>query len=147
MDQTYKNIKALVIDGDPDSTSLLIEILKEYISGINIEVAPDGLAASKLLNEKTNHHLYLPDIIFLDLNMPKKNGMEVLMEFKSNINLKKIPIIIFTSSNSEGDINTCYEIGANCFINKPEEYNELKKVILSIINFWFSVVKFPTQKT
>ncbi len=146
MDLIYKNIKVLVIDDDPDDTSLLVEILKEYISDINIDVALDGLEATNILTDTINQHLSLPNIIFLDLNMPRKNGFEVLLELKNSINLKKIPIIIFTSSNSIHDVNICYEAGANCYIHKPSGYRELKKVILSIINFWFSVVKFPTQK-
>ena len=86
-----------------------------------------------------------PDIILLDLNLPKKNGFEVLDEIKTIKNLKRIPVVVLTSSNEEADLLKAYDLYANCFVNKPLDINEFYKIVQSIGNFWFSIVKLPEE--
>ncbi len=87
-----------------------------------------------------------PGLIILDLNLPKKDGREVLAEIKTDTKLKTIPVIIFTTSQAEEDIKKTYDLHANCYITKPLDFNQFIKVIQSIDGFWFSIVKLPPAK-
>ena len=84
-----------------------------------------------------------PDIILLDLNMPRKNGREVLQEIKQNEMLKRIPVVVLTTSDADEDILRSYDLGANCYVKKPLGLAEFEKVVAALESFWFTVVKFP----
>jgi DNA-binding response OmpR family regulator len=88
----------------------------------------------------------LPDLLLLDVNLPKKNGHEVLKYLKENENLKHLPVIMLTTSSSEKDINMSYNNYANCYITKPVEVNDFLSVVATIENFWITIVKLPTNK-
>jgi CheY-like chemotaxis protein len=89
---------------------------------------------------------HLPDLILLDLNLPKKDGREVLAEIKNDKDLKRIPVVVLTTSNAEQDILKAYDLHANCYITKPVDLNQFIHVLKSIENFWLSIVKLPTSK-
>ena len=85
-----------------------------------------------------------PDLILLDINLPKKNGREVLSEIKCDPNLKKIPVVVLTTSNSRSDIEDAYQLNANCYVVKPIDFEKFIQVVQSICNFWFNIVSLPT---
>lgn len=140
--QKLNTISVLLVDDDPEDIELTLEILKMHKIKINITVTNDGVEAIDFLHKNLNN---LPDLILLDLNMPRKNGHEVLDEIKSDKNLKHIPIIILTSSKAIEDIDSSYHKGASCYISKPVGIEEFKKVVEAINEFWFSVVKYPEK--
>jgi len=135
-------ISILLVDDDPEDIEMTMEILKMQKIKLDISTATDGVEALQYLSDNQNN---LPDLILLDLNMPRKNGHEVLKEIKSNSELKHIPVIILTSSKACEDIDASYHKGANCYISKPVGFHEFKKVVDAINNFWFSVVKYPEK--
>jgi len=113
----------------------------------NLNVVEDGVEALAYLRKKGKFKdANRPDIIFLDLNLPKKNGREVLAETKQDINLKQIPVVILTISKAEEEVIKAYELHANCFITKPVDMDQFIKVVKSIEDFWFSIVKLPPNK-
>jgi chemotaxis family two-component system response regulator Rcp1 len=115
---------------------------------IKLRVAVDGAEAlSFLKREGTFANIPRPDLILLDLNLPKKDGREVLEEIKQNPVLKSIPVVILTTSTSEADILRSYMLHANCYITKPVDLGGFLKVVKSIDNFWLSVVKLPREGT
>lgn len=107
-------------------------------------VAKDGQAAIDFFS-LSNKHTILPDLILLDINLPKKNGHEVLQFIKGSGRLKHIPVIMLTTSSSAADINLAYNNYANCYITKPDEVDAFLKVVRAIENFWISTVKLPQQ--
>lgn len=138
----FKAISILLVDDDPEDINLTLEILKMHKIKLNIKVAHDGIEAMDMLRNNFDN---LPDLILLDLNMPRKSGHEVLDEIKNDKNLKHIPVIILTSSKALEDIDSSYLRGASCYVSKPVGIEEFKKVVEAINNFWFSVVKFPDK--
>jgi len=113
----------------------------------NLNVVEDGVEALAYLRKKGKFKdANRPDLILLDLNLPKKNGREVLAETKQDINLKQIPVVILTISKAEEEVIKAYELHANCFITKPVDMDQFIKVVKSIEDFWFSIVKLPPNK-
>ena len=111
-----------------------------------LHVADDGIEAIEFLNQRGKYaDAPRPDLIVLDLNMPRKNGQEVLAEIKADDNLKNIPVVILTTSKSEDDISKAYGLHANCYISKPVDFDEFTKVVQTIQDFWFSVVTLPPE--
>lgn len=109
-----------------------------------MHIARDGVEAIDFLKKRGKFsNASSPNLIFLDLNLPKKNGFEVLKEIKQNEDLKRIPVVILTISDSEEDIKKAYNLHTNCYIIKPLEIKDFYKVVNSIIDFWFKIVKFP----
>lgn len=137
-----KNVHILLVEDNEGDILLTVEALEESKIANNITVARDGQEALNTLEEgfKMNN---LPDLILLDINLPKLNGHEVLEQLKSNDNFKHIPVIILSTSSSEMDILKSYKNHANCFITKPVEIDEFSKAIASLEDFWFSIVKLP----
>jgi CheY-like chemotaxis protein len=126
---------------DNDSDYLLsITALEDAKINFEIKRAIDGLETIEYLSEE-NLRIFKPDIIILDLRMPKKNGFEVLKEIKNDIKLIVIPTIIFSTSDSDGDIDKSYKTGANSFITKPNDYSDLVKLVKIIYDYWFENVK------
>jgi chemotaxis family two-component system response regulator Rcp1 len=140
-------IEILLVEDNPGDVRLTIEALKEGKVANKINVAVDGIEALAFLRREGKYeNAPKPDLILLDLNLPKKNGREVLAEIKMNTHLKCIPVVILTSSQAEKDIVTTYNLHANCYITKPVDFDQFINVVKSIESFWFSVVKLPPKE-
>jgi CheY-like chemotaxis protein len=140
-------IEILLVEDNPGDVRLTIEALKEGKVANKINVAADGIEAMAFLRREGKYkNAPKPDLILLDLNLPKKNGREVLAEIKENSHLRCIPVVILTSSQAEKDIVTTYNLHANCYITKPVDFDQFINVVKSIEDFWFSVVKLPPKE-
>ncbi len=143
-----KDIDILLVDDNPDDIELTREALessKIHISSLNILY--DGIEALSYLRREGKYaDAKVPSVIFLDLNMPKKDGREVLQEIKADPALKTIPVVILTTSDDEQDVLQSYNLHANCYVRKPVNLRELIKVVQAIDTFWFSVVELPPRK-
>ena len=140
----------LLVEDNPGDVRLTEEALKEgnLTHRLQLNVVPDGEEALLYLSREGKYvDKQTPDIIFLDLNLPRKGGKEVLFEIKQNPKWKMFPVVILTTSEAEDDILKSYELHANCFITKPVDINQFIEVIKSIENFWFHVVKLPLSNT
>ena len=137
-------MQVLLVEDNPGDVRLTREALKDAKMYINLHVAADGSEAMAFLkNEGEYTHVPRPDLILLDLNLPKKDGREVLKEIKESPELKSIPVVILTTSASDADISRSYILHANCYITKPVDLKGFLTVVKSIDNFWLSVVKLP----
>ena len=142
-----KPVEVLLVEDNPGDIRLTKEAMKEAKIINNLNVVEDGVEALAYLRKKGKFKdVNRPDLILLDLNLPKKNGREVLAEIKQDINLKQIPVVILTVSKAEEDVIKTYELHANCFITKPVDMDQFIKVVKSLENFWFSIVKLPPNK-
>lgn len=143
-----KNIDILLVDDNEDDIDLTKEALsssKILVSSLN--VVHDGIEAMEYLRQEGKYKDAIrPSVIFLDLNMPRKDGREVLEELKADASLKTIPVVILTTSDDEADILQSYNLHANCYVRKPVDLNELIKVVQAIDTFWFSVVELPPRR-
>ncbi len=143
-EESQKPFEILLVEDNPGDVRLTEEALKESDIPTNVNVAVDGEQAISYLN---GEHEYAnspkPDLILLDLNLPKKNGLEVLEVIKEKERLKHIPVVIITSSEAEFDISKSYNLHANCYITKPVEFDDFNNVVQNIVKFWFSIVKLP----
>ncbi|HEY1019604.1 MAG TPA: response regulator [Sediminibacterium sp.] len=142
-----KPIHILLVEDNEGDIVLTKDALEEYKIATNTSIARDGKAALELLEELWQKgSAFLPDLVLLDINLPKKNGQEVLKTMKSDNRFKEIPVIMLTTSSSEDDILRAYQNHANCFISKPVEADQFLEVVSSIENFWISIVKLPVRK-
>jgi chemotaxis family two-component system response regulator Rcp1 len=140
-------IEVLLVEDSPGDVRLTREAFKDAKVNINLHVASDGNEAMAfLLGTGEYVSVPRPDLIFLDLNLPKKDGREVLTEIKESPTLRSIPVVILTTSASEADILRSYRLHANCYITKPVGLNGFLEIIKSIDNFWLSVVKLPHEE-
>jgi len=140
-------IEVLLVEDSPGDVRLTREAFKDAKVHINLHVASDGNEAMAFLLGRGEYvGVPRPDLILLDLNLPKKDGREVLTEIKESPTLRSIPVVILTTSASEADILRSYRLHANCYITKPVGLNGFLEVIKSIDNFWLSVVKFPHEE-
>jgi CheY-like chemotaxis protein len=136
----------LLVEDSPGDVRLTREALKDAKMHINLHVASDGIEAMAFLNREEEYSdVPRPDLILLDLNLPRKDGRQVLEEIKVNPALMTIPIVILTTSASEEDVLRSYRLHANCYISKPVDLDGFLKVIKSIDNFWLSIVKLPRE--
>ena len=141
-----KPIEILLVEDSPGDVRLTREALKDAKMHINLHVASDGIEAMAFLNREEEYSdVPRPDLILLDLNLPRKDGRQVLEEIKVNPALMTIPIVILTTSASEEDVLRSYRLHANCYISKPVDLDGFLKVIKSIDNFWLSIVKLPHE--
>jgi two-component system, chemotaxis family, response regulator Rcp1 len=137
-------IAVLLVEDSPGDVRLTREAFKDAKVHINLHVASDGAEAMAFLGREGRHaDAPRPDLILLDLNLPKKDGREVLEEIKKSPSLMSIPVVILTTSASEEDILRSYLLHANCYITKPVDLDGFLKVVKSIDSFWLSVVKLP----
>lgn len=139
----------LLVEDNPGDVRLTQEALKEghLTHSLQLDVVPDGEEALRYLSKDGKYEkAELPDIIFLDLNLPRKDGREVLRQIKEDPKWKMIPVVVLTTSDADQDILKSYELHANCYITKPVDINQFIEVVKSIENFWFHVVKLPTHK-
>jgi two-component system response regulator len=139
-----KSIEILLVEDSPADVLIAREALTEAKLLNKIHVAEDGVEAMDFLHRKGKYaSTPRPDLILLDLNLPRKNGREVLAEIKSDDELKTIPVVVLTTSRSEEDILKSYNLHANCYVVKPVEFESFVKAVQSIRHFWFSVVTLP----
>ncbi|TVR76489.1 MAG: response regulator [Chitinophagaceae bacterium] len=142
-----KNIIILIAEDDPDDCLMLEEAFSELNAECNLFFVNDGeelLQYLKGIKKYSDRERYpLPNIILLDLNMPKVDGREALKTIKNDENLRLYPVIVFTTSDAEGDIDCTYDSGVNCFIQKPNSFKELKVIVNRIFRYWFKVVTLP----
>ena len=143
-DQLIHAVDILLIEDNPGDVRLTREALKEAKLAINLKVANDGLEAMKMLHQEGEYaNLPLPDLVLLDLNMPKMDGREVLHQIKTDENLKRIPVVVLTTSAADKDVLQAYGQHANCYITKPVELDQFMEIVKSIEDFWLTVVKLP----
>jgi chemotaxis family two-component system response regulator Rcp1 len=136
----------LLVEDNPGDVRLTQEALKENKFRNSLHVAKDGVEAMAFLRREGRHAgAPRPDLILLDLNLPKKDGREVLSEIKSDADLKRIPVVILTTSQAEEDILKTYNLHANCYITKPVDLDRFIQVVRSIKEFWLAIVKLPTE--
>ena len=141
-----KPIEILLVEDNPGDAELVLDFLEQSKVKNTINWVKDGEAAMACLHREGEYaDKPVPDLILLDLNLPKKDGREVLEEVKTDARLKHIPVVVLTSSKSEADIAGSYDLNANAFITKPVNLEQFVRVVRSIDDFWLSVVKLPTS--
>ena len=139
-------IEILLVEDSPGDVLLTREALRDAKIRLNLQVAADGEEAMALLRREGKYAAApRPDLVLLDLNLPKKDGREVLQEIKADSNLAIIPVVILTTSASEVDILRSYQLHANCFVTKPVDLEQFLIVVKIIDNFWLTVVKLPIE--
>lgn len=139
-------IEVLMFEDNPDDVILTQEALIETKMHINLNVVQDGVEGLNYLRRQGRFADALrPDLILLDLNLPKKDGREVLAEIKADESLKLIPVVILTTSAAEEDIIKAYSLHANCYITKPVDLNQFIRVVKTIEDFWITIVRLPRE--
>lgn len=139
-------IEILLVEDSPGDVRLTVEALRDGKVLNNLSVARDGVEALAFLRREGPHAAApRPDLILLDLNMPKKDGREVLAEIKNDDSLRRIPVVILTTSQAEQDIVKSYDLHANCYITKPVDFDQFISVVQSVEDFWLTMVKLPPE--
>lgn len=139
-------IDVLLVEDSPGDVRLTQEALREANRAIRLHVAVDGVEAMSFLKREGCHlRAARPDLILLDLNLPKMDGREVLAQIKADESLRTIPTIILTTSEAEADITKSYQLRANCFLSKPVELEAFESLVKSINDFWLTKAKLPHQ--
>jgi len=139
-----RSIEILLVEDNPGDVRLTEEALKEGKVINRLSVVPDGVEAIEYLRKRGDYaSAATPDLVLLDLNLPKKDGREVLAEVKQDPELRKIPVVVLTTSRDEQDILKSYDLHANCYITKPVDFEQFIRVVRAIEDFWLSVVKLP----
>ena len=139
-------IEILLIEDNPGDVRLTQEALREAKVINNLAVVSDGVAALEYLRRKGPYaNAVRPDVILLDLNLPRKDGRKVLAEIKGDPELKRIPVVVITSSSSEEDVLRSYNLHANCYISKPVDLEQFMAVVKSVEDFWMGIVKLPPK--
>lgn len=137
-------VSVLLVEDNPADTDLTRETFAESPHQVDLYVAVDGLDALDALNQRGGHvDAPRPDVILLDLNLPRLNGKEVLRHIKGDTKLREIPVIVLSSSDTEADVHASYALGANCFIIKPMNYQAFRTIMRRLEEFWFSAVRLP----
>ncbi|MGZ7108846.1 MAG: response regulator [Methanobacterium sp.] len=147
MKHSFNNeIEILLVEDNPADVRLVQEVFKEASIHNKMQLALDGDKAMQILRKEDEYaNVSCPDLIILDLNLPKKDGREVLKEIKEDENLKSIPVVILTTSDAEDDLIETYRNNANCYITKPVDLDNFIKVVKIIEDFWLSIVKLPPR--
>ena len=142
--QLSRPVEVLLVEDNPGDVRLTQEAFKEGRVLVNLSVAMDGVEALEMLNRQGEHaNAPRPDLIVLDLNLPRKNGREVLEEIKADLDLRRIPVIVMTTSKAEQDVHRVYNLNANCYVSKPVDLDEFLNVVRSIEDFWLTIVTLP----
>ena len=140
-------IEVLLVEDSPGDVRLTQETFREANQSIHLSVATDGAEAMAFLRREATHvHAPRPDVILLDLNLPKMDGREVLVQIKKDEDLKAIPIVILTTSDAEADIVASYRLQANCYLTKPVQLKAFEDLVKSINDFWMTNVKLPKPR-
>jgi len=144
METIYEPIEILLVEDNPGDVRLTQEVLNDGKVRNNMSVVKDGMDAVSFLQQTGEYaDAPRPDIILLDLNLPKKDGREVLADIKADFDLKNIPVVVLTTSSAEQDVFKAYNLHANCYITKPVDLDQFIRVIRSIEDFWLTIVKLP----
>lgn len=145
MSEIGRPVEILMVEDSPADVRLTLEALKDSKVRNNLHVAEDGFEAMAFLRREGRHAgAPRPDLILLDLNLPGKDGREVLTEIRADDSLKRIPVVVLTSSQAEEDILKAYNLNVNCYITKPVAFDQFIRVVKSIEDFWFTVVRLPS---
>lgn len=140
-------VKILLVEDNPGDVRLTMEAFKDGKICNHLDVVMDGEEALAFLHREGKYaNESLPNLILLDLNLPKKDGREVLMEIKNDKELKRIPVVVLTTSVAEKDILKTYDLHANCYITKPVDFDQFITVVKSIEDFWLTIVKLPRSE-
>ncbi|MBF0096810.1 MAG: response regulator [Magnetococcales bacterium] len=144
MTESIQPIDILLVEDNPGDIALTQEALQESKIYNRLHVVCDGEQAMAFLRGQNGfQNAPRPDLILLDLNLPRRNGREILQEIKQDRSLKAIPVVVLTTSNAEKDIVSSYELHANCYVSKPVDLDKFFQAIRSIEQFWFTIVKLP----
>ena len=138
-----KTVKILLIEDSPSDVRLIREAVKEVSLSVQITVASDGVVAMEFLRATQRGQTTRPDLILLDLNLPRKHGRDVLTEVKEDADLKQIPVLVMTSSKADEDVLQAYQLNANCYITKPGDLSGYVNVVRAIDDFWFMTATLP----
>ena len=140
----FEAVEILLVEDSPGDVRLTQEALKDSKLYNNLNVVTDGVEAMAFLRRQGQYtNAPRPDLILLDLNLPRMDGRQVLQEIKNDESLKRIPVVVLTTSSNETDIFITYNLHANCYISKPVDFTQFINVVKSIEHFWFSIVKLP----
>ena len=140
-------IEILLVEDNPGDVRLTVEGLNEGKVRNNLHVAKDGVEALAFLRREGNYaDAVRPDLILLDLNLPRKDGRQVLSEIKADVALKTIPVVVLTTSRAEQDVLHSYQLQVNCYITKPVDLEQFITVVKSIEDFWLTIVTLPSSK-
>jgi CheY-like chemotaxis protein len=140
-------IEILLVEDNPGDARLAVEALKESKLQNNLYHVEDGVEALDYLYRRNQHaHVPTPDLILLDLNLPRKDGREVLAEIKEDCDLRRIPVVVMTTSEAEKDLMKSYELHANAYVVKPIDLDRFIEIVQAIESFWFTIVKLPHKK-
>ncbi len=143
---SYKSIEILLVEDNPADVRLTVEALREGKVRNNLHVARDGVEAIEFLRRRGKFaDAVRPDLVLLDLNLPRRDGSEVLADIKEDDDLKMIPVVVLTTSSADADILKSYKLHANCYITKPVDLEQFVAVVKSIDDFWLTVVRLPTE--
>lgn len=143
---TGKPIEVLLVEDNPGDVRLTVEAMKEAKVMNSLSVATDGEEALAFLRgEAPFQNAPRPDLVLLDLNLPKVDGRQVLAEIKKDESLRRIPIVILTTSRAEEDVLRMYDLHANCYITKPVDLEQFERVVKSISEYWFQIVRLPRE--
>jgi CheY-like chemotaxis protein len=141
---TYSPIELLLVEDSEPDVRLTKEAFREAKVKNRLWVVDDGVEALDFLHRRGSYaDVPRPDLILLDLNLPRKDGRQVLKEIKSDDSLKRIPVVVLTTSKSEEDVLRAYDLHANCYITKPVDFNRFMEVVKSVEDFWLTVVRLP----
>jgi CheY-like chemotaxis protein len=140
-----KPIEILLVEDNAGDIRLTREALKESNLVVSLRVVRDGLEAMEYLRGTGSGETASPDLILLDLNLPRKDGREVLQEIKNDADLRRIPVVVLTTSEAESDILATYGFHANCYITKPVDMDQFIKIVNMLKEFWFTIVKLPPR--
>jgi len=144
--EAIRTIEILLVEDNPGDARLAVEALKDSEAPNNLHTVVDGEEAMAYLHREGRYaDALLPDLILLDLNLPKKDGREVLAEIKEDPDLRRIPVVIMTISNSEEDILNTYNLHVNCYIVKPVDLENFMNLFKSLEDFWLTVVRLPSR--
>ena len=139
-------VDILLVEDNPGDSRLTLEAIRDCAADTNLKVVRDGIEAMAFLRKEGVHgYASRPALILLDLNLPKKSGREVLAEIKSDPDLRRIPVLVFSTSESEDDVVTAYSLHANCYIPKPTDMSQLIAVVRCIEEFWLTRVRLPAD--
>ena len=148
IEQLTRPLEILLVEDSPTDADLAVEAFESGKVLYNLHIVEDGVEALSFLRQEGNYAVVpRPDIVLLDLNLPRKSGREVLAEVKTDPDLMTIPIVVLTTSTAEEDVLRSYKLHANCYIAKPVDLTQFMKVIEMTEDFWLTVVKLPPKNT
>lgn len=139
-------VRVLLVEDNPADVVLALETFGDIGSRTELSTVPDGVSAMNFLLRRNGYAgAQRPHLILLDLNLPGKDGREVLASVKAHESLRRIPVLVLTSSETESDIHRCYDLGANCYLTKPLDYQSFRELVETVERFWFRMAELPNS--